>query len=34
MWDLKNNINELIYKAKMDSQTWKTNLGLPKGEEK
>ena len=29
MWNLKNNTNEFIYK--IDSQTWKTNLWLPKG---
>ena len=28
MWNLKNNTNESIYKT--DSQTWKTNLWLPK----
>ena len=35
MWNLKkkkkSNNNELIYKTETDSQTWKTNLGLPKG---
>ena len=31
MWNLKNDINELIYKTETDSQTLKTNLGLPKG---
>ena len=29
MWNLKNDANELIYKT--DSQTFKTNLWLPKG---
>ena len=29
MWNLKNNTNEFIYK--IDSQTQKTNLWLPKG---
>ena len=28
---LKNDTNELIYKAEIDSQTQKTNLWLPKG---
>ena len=28
---LKNGINELIYRAEVDTQTWKTNLGLTKG---
>ena len=27
----ENDTNELIYKAETDSQTWKTNLWLPKG---
>ena len=27
----KNNTNELIYKTETDSQTWKTNLWLPRG---
>ena len=34
MWNLKkkkNDINEFIYKTEIDSQTQKTNLGLPKG---
>ena len=31
MWNLKNDINELIYKTETDSQTQKTNLWLPKG---
>ena len=26
MWNLKNDINEVIYKAERDSQTCKTNL--------
>ena len=30
MWNLKkNDINELIYKTEIDSQTQKTNLWLP-----
>ena len=29
MWNLKNNKNESIYKTETDSQTLKTNLGLP-----
>ena len=28
---LKTDTNELIYKTEIDSQTQKTNLGLPKG---
>ena len=32
MWNLKkSDTNELIYKTKTDSQTWKINLWLPKG---
>ena len=31
MWNLKYDTNELIYKRETDSQTWKTNLWLPKG---
>ena len=31
MWNLKYDTNELIYKTETDSQTWKTNLWLPKG---
>ena len=32
MWNLKKkDTNELIYKTEIDSQTWKTNLWLPKG---
>ena len=30
MWNLKNNTNEFIYKTETDSETWKTNLRLPK----
>ena len=30
MWDQKFDTNELIYKIQIDSQTWKTNLWLPK----
>ena len=38
MWNLKtkkkkkkrNGTNELIYKTEIDSQTWKTNLWLPR----
>ena len=32
MWNLKYDTNGLIYKTETDSQTWKTNLQLPKGE--
>ena len=32
MWNLKKkDTNELIYKTEIDSQTWETNLWLPKG---
>ena len=31
MWNLKYDIDELIYKTETDSQTQKTNLQLPKG---
>ena len=30
-WNLKIDTNELTYKTEADSQTWKTNLRLPKG---
>ena len=30
MWNPKNNANDLICKIETDSQTWKTNLWLPK----
>ena len=30
MWTLKNNTNELMYKAEANSQIQKTNLWLPK----
>ena len=33
MWNLKYDTNELIYKTETDSQTQRTNLWLPKGEE-
>ena len=33
MQNLKNRSNELLYKTKIDSQTWQTNLYLPKGKE-
>ena len=32
--NLKYNTNEIIYEADTDSQTWTTNLQLPKGKEK
>ena len=31
MWNLTNITNESIYKTETDSETQKTNLGLPKG---
>ena len=31
MWNLKHDTNELIHKTETSSQTWKTNLCLPKG---
>ena len=31
MWNLKYGTNELIYKTERDSQTWRTDLWLPKG---
>ena len=30
VWNLISDINELIYETETDSQTWKTNLCLPK----
>ena len=33
MWNLKYDTNKPIYKTETDSQTKKTNLWLPKGEE-
>ena len=32
IWNLKNNINKLIYKTETDSQSQKTNLWLSKWE--
>ena len=32
MWHLKNDTNEFIYKT--ESETLKTNLGLPKGKDR
>ena len=34
MWNLKNDTNELIYKTETDAQTQKTNLRLPKKQER
>ena len=31
MWNLKYDTKELIYKTETDSQTYQTNLWLPKG---
>ena len=31
LWNLKDGINEFIYKTEIDSQTEKINLWLPKG---
>ena len=31
MWDLKYVTNEPIYKTETDSQTWRTDLWLPRG---
>ena len=31
MWNLKYDTNELIYKTETDSQTWRTDLWLPRG---
>ena len=31
MWNLKYDTNELTYKTETDSQTYETNLWLPKG---
>ena len=33
LWNLKNknHTSELIYKTEIETQTWKTNLWLPKG---
>ena len=33
MWNLKYDANELVYKPGRNSQTLKTNLGLPKGKD-
>ena len=32
MWDLENGGDELICKIEIESQTWRTSLGLPSGE--
>ena len=31
MWNLKYGTNELIYRTETDSQTWRTDLWLPRG---
>ena len=31
MWNLKYNTNEHIYETETDSQTWRTDLWLPRG---
>ena len=31
MWNLKYDTSERICRTEIDSQTWKTNLWLPKG---
>ena len=31
MWNLKYNTNELIYETEADSQTYRTDLWLPRG---
>ena len=31
VWNLKFDASELIHNTETDSQTYKTNLGLPKG---
>ena len=31
MWNLKYGINEPVYKTETDSQTWRTDLWLPRG---
>ena len=31
MWNLKNDVDELIYRKETDSPAQKTNLWLPKG---
>ena len=30
MWNLKYGIDEPIYRTETDSQTWRTDLGLPR----
>ena len=32
MWNLKSGTNESIYRAETDSQIWRTDLWLPRGE--
>ena len=32
MWNLKKGTNELIYKTEIESQMYKTNLWLPRGQ--
>ena len=32
MWNLKYDTNESIYKTETDSQTWRSDLWLPRGE--
>ena len=31
MWNLKNDTNDLIYETEIDSQSYRTELWLPKG---
>ena len=31
MWNLRYDTNELIYETETDSQTWRTDLWLPRG---
>ena len=34
MWNLKYGTNEPIYRTEIDSQTWRTDLWLPRGRRK
>ena len=31
MWNLKNGIDDLICKAEIETQTWRTNIWIPRG---
>ena len=34
MWNLKYGTDEPVYRIETDSQTWRTDFGLPRGKER